>query len=231
MSLWVEQPSINYASGVITFTGGVPGGFSGSNGPVLSFVVKALKEGTGVIAPQDIKVLLNDGEGSEINDAVIKKLSIAVTKPAPKTIEKPEIAYIPPPDVTPPDPFMPLVSQHESIASNKYFVSFSAVDKDSGIGRYEIKEIPLYLPFGETNWATATSPYVLNKQLWPTKILVRAYDQSGNYRDGYAQKPVSPVLAWIIAIIISLLSIIIASFRVRRYKKYYRKTVSKTLKK
>ncbi|MDP3764757.1 MAG: cohesin domain-containing protein, partial [bacterium] len=196
ISLWVERPKID-SSGNITFVGGIPGGFSGSNGPILTFGVRAKSEGQAAINIKDIKILLNDGKGTELAGATsgILKLIISKALPKPAQEEEPKEAYIPPPDTVPPESFIPLVSSHPTIGDNKYFVSFFAVDKDSGVAKYEIVESPLILSLFTKRFdaspLTAETPYILKGQFWAYKITVRAYDQAGNFTDSFVIKPLS----------------------------------------
>ncbi|OGF49791.1 hypothetical protein A3I36_00295 [Candidatus Giovannonibacteria bacterium RIFCSPLOWO2_02_FULL_45_28] len=222
ISLWVERPKID-SSGNIVFVGGVPGGFSGSAGPILTFGVRAKSEGQTNIGAKDIKILLNDGQGTELAGATSGILKLSISKaspqpapakpgePAPK--EKPKEEYIPPPDTTPPESFIPMISRHPSVADNKYFASFFAVDKDSGISYYEIQEKPLLLTQITANFDTkparSESPYILKGQLWTYKIVVRAYDQAGNFMEGYAVKPLSPIAEIILVLILLAAAILI----------------------
>ena len=109
ISLWVARPTINNGEGTISFAGGVPGGFGGSNGPILSFSLKAKKSGSGKVSLQDVKVLLNDGHGTELKNIALAGLFLtikeAAPKPskepvptAPKEEEKPVEVYLPPAD-------------------------------------------------------------------------------------------------------------------------------------
>lgn len=211
VTLWVEKPTVDQSGGQISFSGGIPGGFNSKTGQLLTFALKATKTGTAVMTSEDMTVLLNDGQGTPLSVATpALKLTILDALPAPKVeapkVEAPKVeVYVPPVDNTPPEGFIPLVSRHPSIADNDYFVSFSAVDKGSGIGYYEIKEIPRYLPFKETDWVRTDGLYVLKYQLWTTKIIVRAYDQGGNYIDGEAFKPMDPVLTAALAVMAVLL--------------------------
>jgi hypothetical protein len=235
ISLWVERPTINSKEGIINFSGGVPGGFGGSNGPILSFSLKAKKAGSGAVSLEGIKVLLNDGLGTELKNISLHNLSLAIkeapkpsSKPAPagpKEEEKPVEVYLPPADTVPPESFIPLVSRNPGVADNKYFVSFFAVDKDSGISRYEITEKPLILSYLTSKfdkpWTAGESPYVLKGQWWAYKIIVRAYDQAGNYTDGTALKPFHTIIYWIFTGFLVITAIAITRFisRPRRVKK------------
>jgi hypothetical protein len=204
--------------GSISFTGGVPGGFGGSDGPILSFSLKAKESGSGSLSLQGVKVLLNDGQGTELKNITLSKLSLTIkdapptTSPsAPEEKEKPVEVNLPTPDTTPPESFIPLVSRNPSVAENKYFVSFFAVDKDSGVSRYEIAEKPLILSLLTSKfdkpWASGESPYVLRGQFWAYKVVVRAYDQEGNFTEGTTPKPFHPMLLLVLVLILIILVI------------------------
>lgn len=201
VTLWVERPSINYTTGTIAFTGGIPGGYSGSNGPILTFSLKARRTGSATIFLKDVKILLNDGLGTEAQDVTLKNLTLTISEALPTLKpEKKEAVTEPaeevlPPDTVPPENFTPFVSRHPSVGDNKYFVSFFAVDKDSGIARYEVREESRFLPLFSTEPKGVESPYILQYQQWPSKVSVRAYDQAGNYADAYAEKPMGDELA------------------------------------
>ena len=205
VSLWVERPVINAAAGTIAFTGGIPGGYNGSSGPILSFGLKAKATGQSALAFDGIKILLNDGMGTEAVNVTAGKLALLISAalPAPKTEEKTaplpaEGQYTPPPDTTPPENFMPMVSRHPSVGDNRYFVSFFAVDKDSGIARYEIEERPWLIEklTRALNGApqAAESPHILQQQWWASRVMVRAFDQAGNPREAEAFKNFHPIV-------------------------------------
>ena len=233
ISLWVEKPTINYSNGTIIFTGGIPGGYNGSSGPILSFGLKAKKVGSAVIGLQDIKVLLNDGIGTELKNISLNALSLNINEAPAKPVQetpaapekKTEEVYAPTPDIVPPENFIPVISRHPSIENNKFFASFFAVDKDTGISYYEVEEKPFLL-----SWITdkfnkpfikADSPNILRGQYWSYRVVVRAYDQAGNYTTGFADKPFSPVILWIFVLILIVIAVIVTRFvsRPQRRKK------------
>lgn len=211
LTLWVDKPVIS--SGLISFSGGVPGGFNGSNGPILNFTVKAKKIGVATISASEFQVLLNDGLGTASANLVLGKLILTINEalpippPAPKE-EKVEEVYVPSPDTTAPDSFIPLVSRHPGVANNQYFVSFSAVDKDTGIDYYEVREEPLILSWitgrFSTDWIKTTSPYILKGQWWTYRIAVRAYDRADNVTEGFVVKPLHTYLVWLLIILLVL---------------------------
>jgi len=64
--LWVSEPKV-IASGVITLTGGVPGGINGPHIPILRTVFKAKSSGNAVIMTiNPTRVLLHNGFGTEV---------------------------------------------------------------------------------------------------------------------------------------------------------------------
>lgn len=214
ITLWVEKPVINASEGTIAFTGGIPGGFSGTGGPLLNFAAKAKKTGSATIALENISVLLNDGLGTEFKDITLKPLAVTIIPASPKKIVPPETKKEeteekePPkeeteqlfllPDRDAPDEFIPLVSRDPRVADNNYFVSFFAVDKDTGVAFYEIEERPKIISWFTVAfnqlWTRAESPFVLRTQWWPTTVAVRAYDQAGNARESSVSKPAHPLL-------------------------------------
>lgn len=226
ISLWVEQPKIS--GNTVTFAGGIPGGFN-STGPLLTLYVSSASPGEGTFRLQDIKVLLNDGLGTEVS-ATTRNLSLtikAAAKPAPapkpKTVEEkpktPEPALLPKDEVAP-ESFVPLISRHESVGDNKYFVSFFAVDKDSGIDRYEVREgwrIPLFSSgFGWSAWEEATTPHILQIQLLPSRVEVQAYDKNGNVTGAAALKPFSSVVLVFATLFLMGIAALSTYYRLRR---------------
>ncbi|MFO0743524.1 MAG: cohesin domain-containing protein [Candidatus Paceibacterota bacterium] len=77
-SLWVEDPAFSNNSGTITFNGGLPTpGYSGSQGLVVTFVVKAKKAGSANISFSSAAARANDGLGTDVlNSKTGKTLTI-----------------------------------------------------------------------------------------------------------------------------------------------------------
>ena len=96
-SLWVEEPTYSNLTGIITFDGGIPTpGFSGSNGTVVSIVVKAKTVGQADFIFSDAAVRANDGLGT---DVLTSKNGAAITivkndEPVVETIPAPSPAVI-----------------------------------------------------------------------------------------------------------------------------------------
>ena len=219
LSLWPERPTV-HNDGTITFTGGVPGGFAGADGNILTVSLKAKKSGEASIAIKGATVLLNDGLATELKD--VKFIALALTI-LPETIKE---VVKPPVDTIPPEPFTPVISQASSVANGKYFVSFSTQDKQSGISHYEVREgymiLPILSPLFFTQWQkTLNPPYILNFQHWWSRVDVRAYDNAGNYREESVLEPLDRqgITILYILLIIILIAIILLIFIKKSRKK------------
>src|SRR5207247_2300689 len=101
-------------------------------------------------------------------------------------------------DTVPPEPFEPQISRNPNIFNGKYFLSFAAQDKGSGIDHYEVCEdigyriqdlgkiIARFLNIKSYSlnscFVTAESPYQLQDQTLKSVIFVKAIDKAGNER-------------------------------------------------
>lgn len=85
-------------------------------------------------------------------------------------------------DSNPPDDFQVQIGQSDTAFGKKYFLSFAATDKTSGVDHYEISESKnkFFILPGEKAWKTGESPYILADQNLNSKILVKAIDKAGN---------------------------------------------------
>lgn len=79
-------------------------------------------------------------------------------------------------DGTAPELFSPEISSEASIFEGKRFVSFSTLDKVSGISHYMVK-VGMFSRF-----QTAVSPYILNRPIVGDIIEIKAIDNAGNER-------------------------------------------------
>ena len=178
ISLWTERPEL--INGEIHFSGGLPGGYSGSLGTIFTFALSPKKKGVSEIKLKDIVALLNDGKGTLIPSIKIIPLDVSVKSDA----SIPKIEYLPEKDVIPPEDFNLSVSHDPNIENNNRFVSFFAIDKGSGIKGYEVEEDPWIISlFGfKKIWTQAESPQILYYQKWPSTVKVSAIDMAGNTR-------------------------------------------------
>jgi hypothetical protein len=207
LTLWPSRP-IASDSGNISFAGGIPHGFKGANGNIFSFILKPKKIGNSTVSISNAKVLLNDGLGTELKNVEFAPLNIKIVSSDGNSTETSKEAT----DKTSPLPFTPVVSRNYSIAQNKYFVSFSTVDKESGVSYYKVKEdyvlLPYFYAIYSVGWQKAETPYVLKLQNWWSKIYVRAYDGAGNFREEVVNKPLDKEGIVILDILLAILAII-----------------------
>jgi hypothetical protein len=93
--LWVDEPSFSNSLGTITFNGGVPTpGFSGSQGAVLSIVVKAKAAGQAEFLFSGAAVRANDGLGTNVLTSKQGKLLVinqVATPPTPTPVAVPVV--------------------------------------------------------------------------------------------------------------------------------------------
>ncbi|MFH1648109.1 MAG: cohesin domain-containing protein [Patescibacteria group bacterium] len=179
LSIWLRKPEV-VEKGLISFAGGIPGGFCGKllgdPGDVnlitkLIFLVKNNKSNLANIDFKDSQVLLNDSLGTKAN-LTFKGASFSIF-PGTDEISINEWNEIKKNDFFPPEPFNIEISQNFLIFDNQHFIIFYAKDKQTGIDYYEIKE-------GSNDWKKAESPYLLEDQDLQSIIIVKAVDRAGN---------------------------------------------------
>jgi len=182
VNLWIERPSTervvtNDARGGVVFSGITPGGFGDEGGLLFSIIFEAKKEGIAEFSLSNVRALRDDGIGSEVE-----------TTTRPFTVE---IVLGDPADITEraekedryrPESFVPKVARDETLFDGKWFVVFTAQDKQSGIERYEVRETRGRIQEFIRGWEIAESPYVLADQNLRSVIWVKAIDRAGNER-------------------------------------------------
>ena len=168
INFWIEQPNVQ--NNTIKFSGIIPGGYLGKKSLALSVIFEALDLGQGEVSFDNLRILLNDGQGT---DAFVRSRvwTFEINETEPIILN--EIKNII--DDNPPEDFEPILTQAVDIADDKYILIFATQDKGSGISHYEVKE-------GWHNWVVATSPYVLQNQNLDQDIIVKAIDNEGNER-------------------------------------------------
>ncbi|OGZ57572.1 MAG: hypothetical protein A2827_01110 [Candidatus Spechtbacteria bacterium RIFCSPHIGHO2_01_FULL_43_30] len=185
LSLWIENPEVK--NGFIHFIAGVPAGYQGSDGFVAKMIfftkTSSIQSDTanadallGTIRfSESSKILLNDGVGTLANVEFESANVVIIPKLLSKVEDEwhDEIML----DSTSPEPFIVSVSKHKDIFGGKYFISFSTVDKQTGIDHYEVFE---YFDGKVSETKNAASPYLLDNQELNGIIRVRAVDKRGN---------------------------------------------------
>lgn len=173
LNFWVEKPHVT-AAGTISFAGVIPGGISSGKAHLFSIIFHAKNTGGGAISLGDLKILLNDGNGTAASAKQASlQLSVGPSNgQTPKTVSVSDTK-----DSTAPENFKPEIASSPNVFDGKYFLVFSTQDKNSGVNRYEVKEGIL------GKYEKAESPYVLKNQRVVTKVHIKAVDGSGNERD------------------------------------------------
>ncbi len=220
ISHWVTAPQAH--DGVITFEGVAPGGFSGTNGLLATFVFRGVRPGIGWIRiVPDSQVLLNDGAGT--NERYIPKdMRFRVVNASEAGTPVPYGSLFK--DTVAPEPFTPFVARDPGMFGGRWFVTFEAQDKDSGIDHYDVAENSLSCDFISPGaWRAAQSPHVLSDQGLHSYVCVRAVDKAGNARiESIA--PQQPAYArtgpWVI-LGITLFAVLIVAFNIIRRKIYH----------
>jgi len=235
LTLWLQFPEIDQSSGLISFSGGIPGGYCGripgdpgaSNlfGKIIFQVQELAEDSFSEIEFMDnSQVLLNDGKGT---------LAKLTTKGANYTILIERLEEVPKDewqeelkqDKVLPEPFVIEVHQDQTIFDGKHFLIFSTTDKQTGLDYFEIKE-------GEEDWKRGNSPYLLEDQELRSVIKVKAIDKAGNERiveissSGGLVLKEKKILLWHILILIVL--VLIAIFWIFKKLKKKKKPFSKT---
>jgi GxxExxY protein len=161
----------------ILFSGIVPGGYKGSEGLIFSVVFLAKNAGGAEIDIHDVKLLLNDGLGTEAKRTSVKNLLVAIRE----NIRGP--SWISPKDNEPPESFVPEIANDPALFEGKWFLVFATQDKGTGIDKYLIHESRRMKKRITTNeWIEAESPYALKDQELRSYIFVKAVDKAGNER-------------------------------------------------
>jgi hypothetical protein len=215
LTLWVKEPTFsvvpcgknNVSCGLVSFIGGIPGGYCGALPGELGkpnllgrIIFRAIHETEAKLEfLESSQILLNDGFGTPAK--LITKGAIFTILPekleTPKEEWKEELEK----DNIPPEPFEIEIHRDPAIFEGKYFIAFSTTDKESGIDHYEVKE-------GKRDWRKAESPYLLEDQSLKSIIKVRAVDKAGNERIAEYIPPKKitwkDILPWIILIIVGI---------------------------
>lgn len=200
--LWPRTPSLSSDGSTITFVGGVPGGFSIEGATLFKIIVEAKKEGTIEVSPKDMSVYVNDGKGTKI-PVQVQGLTINVTSRKTGVPVNNEWQNLVSQDTIPPEDFLIILGQDNSIFSGKKFAFFSAVDNQSGIDHYDVSE----------NGAPAVrsgSTYVMQDQDGEVSLNVVAYDKAGNKKSSvYRPTQEKEGINWIFVIAVILVIVVI----------------------
>jgi hypothetical protein len=156
------------------------------------------------------QVLLNDGKGTP---ARLTKKGAVFAISAREITEK--LRAVIGPDIwqqelekdnIPPEEFLPEITRDPAIFEGKYFLTFSATDKQTGVDYYQVSEQKriAFIVLGREEWKEAKSPYLLEDQGLRSIIKVKAVDEAGNERIEVIIPKVGwqDILPWVILVLI-----------------------------
>ncbi len=89
-NLWVTEPTHSNAAGTITFSGGSPTGYTGTNGTVFNVTFRALRAGNSRLTFNSGAVLANDGRGTNILSGMSGgtfTVQAVSTQPTPEVVQ------------------------------------------------------------------------------------------------------------------------------------------------
>ena len=203
LTLWPSEPMVDQAQGLVSFSGGIPGGYCGrvqgdpGKTNILAKIVFSIpgtpvsKMASGPVSLDmtfgaNTQVLLNDGFGTPAPLTFIGGAYMRTLTNSGASNEWLDIVHA---DTTPPDIFTATISQDPKTFQGKYFLVFSAIDKQSGVHHFEVQEDDpkrfgyIRGKYEKTSFVNATSPYVLRDQELGSRIIVRAIDHAGNVQE------------------------------------------------
>lgn len=181
--LWVVEPKLDTQKGLVSFAGGIPGGYCGriqgdpsltnTIGKVVFTMTRGSAKSATIALTSASALYLNDGRGTKITPELVNS-SIKIAAEATQS-ENPWLGLVGD-DKTPPDPFDIQIESTRGIFNGKYYAVFSTVDKQSGVDHYEMMI--------NGTWQRATSPHAVDDQTLRSGVEVRAIDKAGNVRLG-----------------------------------------------
>ncbi len=187
---FVDQPKIDQSNGLISFSGIIPGGYTGqllgdpgeSNllGTIAFEILKTNNLLTTIQVASDSRVLVDAGQELKTN-LVFKSLTIHINPQEVVLHPFNELETLKEADKIPPEDFKPEIIQ----INGQYFLVFNTQDKQSGIDHYELiilKENLLGQLTPLSNFSKVTSPYPIHENDLQQIIQIKAIDKAGNER-------------------------------------------------
>ncbi len=215
--VWLQQPT--YTNKEISFVGGSTDGVFGSNLKIFSVALKVTALNPLAITPINAKAFLNNGKGTKVAiSSAVQKITISDTPGETRN----ELSILRASDAIPPKDFTVTISKDPSMFDGKYFASFLAIDDESGVESYKVKE-------GGSETVVKGNTYVLRDQTLNGVISVNAIDMAGNEKvvKVYSESglAVDDSINWK-GIIIWLAIIMVVIFALR---KFFKRTTAKFL--
>lgn len=121
-NLWTAEPSFSNGAGSVTFSGGVPTGYTGQSGTVMTITFKSLTSGAARVQISGGSVLAADGKGTNVLTNMsggTYTLAAASTQPEPEVI----VEYVAPANT----PGSPAVTSPTHPDQSKWYTATEAV--------------------------------------------------------------------------------------------------------
>lgn len=173
LTMWPRRPSLSQAGDQISFSGGIPGGITGEV-PLFKIVVRTKQPGEFRVGFGEIFAYANDGKGSQLSVTRVDQLVPVLVQNEEAVDQWNKIIST---DNTAPQPFEITLHKDPQLYGGQKFISFPAIDAESGISYYEVRE-------GNTLPIRSGDQYVLIDQKIKQPITVTAFDLAGNTRTG-----------------------------------------------
>jgi hypothetical protein len=172
VQFWIERPHLSDTKDKITFSGIIPGGFSGE---AALFHFRTKSDPTQfVIDKNATRILLNDGAGTADSMKVEAQRALPAQFILPRSVD----------DKSAPNPFTPEKAVLPTETGETPSLVFNAHDSESGIVRYEIAYSPVAVDPNDPSlvWESVSSPLLLHPANSKKFIYVKAIDRAGNFR-------------------------------------------------
>lgn len=121
-NLWTSEPAFSNAAGTITYSGGVPTGYTGAAGNVIAVTFRSLTSGTAQVSIANASVLAADGRGTNVLNTMnggTYTLAAVDSQPAAEVI----VDYVPPANT----PALPKISSDTHSDPTKWYQNRTAI--------------------------------------------------------------------------------------------------------
>ncbi len=199
--MWSERPK---PKNIITFSGITPGGLQGDY-ELFSVAYQASSSINATVYVKDLEIYKNDGSG-HVNTTKTVPFNIYTKKIATSSVANK--------DTYPPEPFTILINKDQNIFDGKYFASFIAQDKQTGVSTYNLAT-RWFLKPNKDSWRNVENPYVFKGLDVFKTIYIQAVDVEGNAQVAHIPGPYRYTFIGLGSIILVILCVLF--YARRRY--------------
>lgn len=122
-NLWVAEPAFSNSAGTVSFSGGSPAGYTGSNGNIMTVTFRAKGSGASKVTFSNGSVLANDGSGTNVLTSMNGgTFTINAAAPTPEA-EEVVVEYVAPANT----PAAPKITSTTHADSNAWYTTKEAV--------------------------------------------------------------------------------------------------------